>query len=144
MTPRPADLRVAAEPPLMSFVPAKLLSTHYAAAAERPSAIELSAAVMFVDVSRYTELVEQYANRGQGELGKIPEILGRSYSRCIDEVYNSGGEVLWLAGDTLVAWWAGTKILRWLFGSVKLRREFVAVLVSIAHLPGVSRHCILG
>ncbi|WP_181176952.1 AAA and adenylate/guanylate cyclase domain-containing protein [Mesorhizobium sp. B2-6-4] len=61
---------------------------------------------MFVDVSRYTALVEQLARRGQEGLDKIPRLLGLSYAGCADQILDRGGEVLYFAGDCLLAYWA--------------------------------------
>jgi class 3 adenylate cyclase len=62
--------------------------------------------VIFVDVSRYTNLVEQFVRRGQEGLEKIPNLLSRSYARCVKEVGDRSGEVLYLVGDAMVAYWA--------------------------------------
>ena len=56
--------------------------------------MEFPAAVMFIDVSRYTAFVEQFARRGQGGLERIPALLGRSYARCVERICDNGGEVL--------------------------------------------------
>lgn len=95
--------------PLLSFIPAGLLARIHGARERRPAAITLPAAVMFVDVSRYTALVERYANLGDRGLEKIPVLIGQSFVRCVDRICDSGGEVLWLAGDTLVGYWPGDR-----------------------------------
>jgi class 3 adenylate cyclase len=71
-----------------------------------PAAVEFSAAVMFVDVSRYTSLVEQLARRGQEGLEKIQRVLTQSYTRCAEEICDRGGEVIYFAGDCLLAYWS--------------------------------------
>jgi class 3 adenylate cyclase/energy-coupling factor transporter ATP-binding protein EcfA2 len=98
-------IRPATALELASFLPAVLLARIHGNRSALPAAITFPAAVMFADVSRYTGLVEQSAHRGLDTLEKIPELLGRSYSHCIEQIYDSGGEVLWLAGDTLVGYW---------------------------------------
>ncbi|CDX32441.1 hypothetical protein MPLA_160078 [Mesorhizobium sp. ORS 3359] len=91
---------------LGSFLPLRLLGRIHAVRSDGPAAVEFPAAVMFVDVSRYTALVEQLARRGQEGLERIPSLLSRSYSRCVEQVHERGGEVLYLAGDELLAYWA--------------------------------------
>ena len=91
---------------LESFLPLKLLGRIHGASGDRPAAVEFAAAVLFVDVSRYTALVEQLARRGQAGLEKISRLLSLSYGRCADQICDRGGEVLYFEGDFLVAYWA--------------------------------------
>ncbi|TPL05974.1 hypothetical protein FJ944_24220 [Mesorhizobium sp. B2-4-11] len=91
---------------LESFLPLELLGRIHALRADGPVAVEFQAAVVFVDVSRYTALVEQLARRGQEGLERIPSLLSHSYARCVEQVYNRGGEILYLAGDELLAYWS--------------------------------------
>src|SRR6267142_6832087 len=70
---------------LESFLPLELLSKLYGPRGDRPAAVEFPAAVLFVDVSRYTALVEQLARRGQAGLEKIPRLLSLSYGRCTEQ-----------------------------------------------------------
>src|ERR1700754_1777626 len=90
---------------LGNFLPLSLLSRIHGNAGTRPAAVEFPAAVLFVDVSRYTALVEQLARRGQEGLEKISTLLSSSYGRCADQICNRGGEVLYFEGDSLVAYW---------------------------------------
>jgi class 3 adenylate cyclase len=87
-------------------LPQKLLARLYGSEGSRPAAIEFPAAVMFIDVSRYTALVEQLARRGREGLEDLPSLLGLSYGRCSEFVAELGGEVLYFAGDSLIAYWA--------------------------------------
>jgi len=91
---------------LESFLPLKLLGRIHGTRGDRPAAVEFPAAVLFVDVSRYTALVEKLARRGQAGLEKIPSLLNLSYGRCTEQIYNRGGEVLYFEGDSLLAYWA--------------------------------------
>lgn len=91
---------------LEDLLPLKLLGRIYRSEGRRPAAIQLSAAVMFIDVSRYTALVEQLARRGQEGLEDLPRLLSLSYGRCSEHVTDLGGEVLYFAGDSLLAYWA--------------------------------------
>jgi len=94
---------------LASFLPLKLLQHLHGQRGDRPAAVEFPAAVIFVDISRYTSLVEQFARRGQVGLETIPGMLGRSYARCVEQVSDRGGEVLYVAGDALLAYWAADR-----------------------------------
>jgi class 3 adenylate cyclase len=96
--------------PLASFLPLDLLRRIHGSGRERPAAVEFPAAVLFVDVSRYTSLVEQLAWRGQDGLERIPDLLGRAHAQCVETVYELGGEVLQLAGDAVLAYWAADVI----------------------------------
>jgi class 3 adenylate cyclase len=89
---------------LESFLPMQVLARLHAGG-NRPAAVEFPAAVMFVDVSRYTALVEQLARRGNEGLEKIPSLLNLSYARSVEMVYDRGGEVLHLIGDAMLAYW---------------------------------------
>lgn len=95
---------------LEGFLPLDLLARLHGDHGERPSAVEFPAAVIFVDVSRYTALVEQLARRGQEGLVQIPRLLSQSYSRCAELVADRNGEVLYFAGDSLLAYWAADDI----------------------------------
>ncbi|WP_027997443.1 AAA family ATPase [Sinorhizobium arboris] len=90
---------------LERFLPLTLLGRLHGSHGERPSAVTFPAAVIFVDVSRYTALVEQLARRGQEGLVQIPKLLSLSYARCADHVCDRGGEVVCFAGDSLLAYW---------------------------------------
>src|SRR4051794_12629732 len=90
---------------LESFLPVGLLARLHGTAGVRPAAIQLPAAVIFIDVSRYTALVEQLARRGQEGLEQIPRLLSLSYTRCAECISKHGGEVLCFAGDSLLAYW---------------------------------------
>ncbi|MGO7956466.1 AAA family ATPase [Rhizobium leguminosarum] len=94
---------------LEGFLPLDLLRRIHGARGERPASVEFSAAVIFVDVSRYTALVEQLARRGKEGLAQIPQLLSHSYARCAEIICGQGGEVLYFAGDSLLAYWDADK-----------------------------------
>lgn len=89
-----------------SFLPVQMLLRLRASGERRPAAIEFSGAVIFVDVARYTTLVEQLVQQGPEGLERIPEILGRYWSRSVEAIHDLGGEALLFAGDALVGYWA--------------------------------------
>lgn len=93
------------DPLLEGFLPLELLGRIHGANGDRPAAVAFPAAVLFVDVSRYTALVEQLARRGQEGLEQIPKLLTLSYARCAEQICNRGGEVLYFSGDSLLAYW---------------------------------------
>ncbi|KQY78807.1 MULTISPECIES: hypothetical protein [unclassified Ensifer] len=82
------------DPLLEGFLPLELLGRIHGANGDRPAAVAFPAAVLFVDVSRYTALVEQLARRGQDGLDQIPKLLTLSYARCAEQICSRGGEVL--------------------------------------------------
>jgi class 3 adenylate cyclase len=90
---------------LESFLPLEMLHRLHGPRGDRPAAVQFSAAVIFVDVSRYTNLVEQLTRRGQEGLQRIPSLLNRSYARCVEEVCDRGGEIVYLVGDAILAYW---------------------------------------
>ena len=92
---------------LASFLPLKLLDRLYGSCGARPIAVEFPAAVIFVDVSSYTAFVERLARQGQEGLERIPDLLGRSFSRCVNQICDHGGEVIYIIGDALLAYWPG-------------------------------------
>jgi class 3 adenylate cyclase len=91
-----------------AFLPRELLARIHGAHGDRPAAVEFPAAVLFGDVSRYTAMVERLAQRGQGGLEKIAGRLSESFDRCAEHVFQHGGELLYFAGDSLLAYWPTT------------------------------------
>jgi class 3 adenylate cyclase len=90
---------------LESFLPIRMLARLYGSEGTRPASTEFPAAVMLIDVSRYTALVEQLARRGQEGLENVPKLLNLSYARCAERIADSGGEVLCFSGDSLLVYW---------------------------------------
>lgn len=93
------------DPLLEGFLPLELLGRIHGTNGDRPAAVAFPAAVLFVDVSRYTALVEQLARRGQEGLEQIPKLLTLSYARCAEQICSRHGEVLYFSGDSLLAYW---------------------------------------
>ena len=90
---------------LESFLPMRLLDRLHGAHGDRPSAVTLDAAMVFIDVSRFTAFVERLARQGQSGLEEIPRLLSLSYGRCADEIMARGGEVLRFSGNSILAYW---------------------------------------
>ncbi|MEL7132358.1 MAG: hypothetical protein AAGK77_08095, partial [Pseudomonadota bacterium] len=90
---------------LASFLPLRLLGRLYPEYGARPTVAKLSGATLFMDVSRYTALVEQLARRGQTGLEEIPRLLNLAYSHSVNEIMRNGGEVLRFSGDSFLAYW---------------------------------------
>ncbi len=106
---------------LESFLPMQLLGRIHGAQGERPAAAAFPAAVLDVDVSRFTALVEQMARRGQGGLEETSRLLSLSYARCAEQIVSRGGEVVHFAGDSLLAYWPAEGIA--LSGAVRAAAE---------------------
>lgn len=66
-------------------------------------------AVLFADLSRYSTWVESVVQRGRESLDQVPLALDATFGAWTDLVYRSGGEVVQVAGDSLLAvWMAGS------------------------------------
>lgn len=96
-------------PSSLSFLPVHLLQRLHGTDGLRPKVETFPAAVLYVDVSRYSSLVEQMVNRGKQGLEQIPELLDRCYTQCAEHVHDLGGEVAQFAGDSLVAYWSAER-----------------------------------
>ncbi len=94
--PRPKD---------RTFLPTRLMGVLHGDDGTRPATVELTGAVLVVDVSRFTALVEVMARRGQAGLEELPRQLGRAYDMCTDRIVETGGEVVRFSGDSILAFW---------------------------------------
>lgn len=66
---------------------------------------EYSAAVLFVDISGFTALTEQFAARGPSGAEDISAVLNNFYGRWIDIIKSYGGDIIKFAGDGLLVIW---------------------------------------
>src|SRR5512132_241017 len=75
---------------------------------EAPAAEGFSAAVLFADVSGFTPLAEQLAQRGPAGTEALSELLNAYFGQLTVLVAAHGGEVVTFAGDGLLAVWPAT------------------------------------
>jgi class 3 adenylate cyclase len=70
-----------------------------------PAELRLDGAVLFADISGYTELTETMLARGEEGLERLSGLLDRALGHYVTLVQGHGGEVLSFAGDALIAHW---------------------------------------
>lgn len=70
-----------------------------------PSAESFPAAVLFADISGFTPLAEQLAQRGPAGAETLTHELNTYFGQLIEIVTASGGDVVKFAGDALTAIW---------------------------------------
>jgi class 3 adenylate cyclase/tetratricopeptide (TPR) repeat protein len=71
----------------------------------KPFMEEYSAAVLFVDISGFTALTEQFAARGPSGAEDISAVLNDFYGQWIAIVKDYGGDIIKFAGDGLLVVW---------------------------------------
>jgi class 3 adenylate cyclase/tetratricopeptide (TPR) repeat protein len=72
---------------------------------ESPIAEEIQAAILFADISGFTHLTENLAEKGPAGVETIANILNEYFGRLIDIVNRYGGDVVKFAGDAVIAVW---------------------------------------
>ncbi len=70
-----------------------------------PLAEALSGAVLFLDVAGFTRVTEALGREGPRGAEMLAEILGAYFDVVIETIDAAGGDVLFFAGDALVAFW---------------------------------------
>ncbi len=101
-SPMPALLDI-----LSSYIPppvARRFVDHPTPLAE-PQAQRFPAAVLFADISGFTELTEVLARRGSAGTEALSQLLNDYFGELIDLITGHGGEVVKFAGDGLLALW---------------------------------------
>jgi class 3 adenylate cyclase/tetratricopeptide (TPR) repeat protein len=92
---------------LASYVP-KLIQNRVAidpSPIETPVAEEMQAAILFADISGFTVLTEQLAERGPVGVEMLARILNEYFGQLIDIIHDYGGDVVKFAGDAVIAIW---------------------------------------
>ena len=92
---------------LASYVP-KLIQNRVAidpSPIETPVAEEMQAAILFADISGFTVLTEQLAERGPVGVETLARILNEYFGQLIDIIHDYGGDVVKFAGDAVIAIW---------------------------------------
>lgn len=87
------------------LLPVGLLERLHARSSTLPAAIELTGAMMFADVSRYSTWVELSMQRGVAGLEHVPQALDETFGEWIACVRELDGEIIQFAGDSLAAFW---------------------------------------
>ncbi len=75
------------------------------AVAVEASEEEISAAVLFADISGFTALTERLARHGPAGAEELTHILNSYFGRLIDTIVAGGGDIFKFAGDALIALW---------------------------------------
>ena len=68
-----------------------------------PTAETFPTAVLFADISGFTVLTEQFAQRGAAGAEELAQMLNGYFGQLIDLITDHGGEVIDFAGDALIA-----------------------------------------
>ena len=92
---------------LASYVP-RLIQNRVAAnpaPIEVPLSEEMQAAILFADISGFTLLTEQLAERGPTGVETLARILNEYFGQLIDIINDYGGDVVKFAGDAVIAVW---------------------------------------
>jgi class 3 adenylate cyclase len=92
---------------LVSYVPRRLLRrlSRGEGAAPEPGFEVFSGALLFVDISGFTDLTERLARKGPGGTEELTSILNSYFGRLLDLISDHGGDTLKMAGDGLVVAW---------------------------------------
>jgi predicted ATPase len=61
--------------------------------------------VLVVDIAGYAALTEGFGVHGEDGIESLGQFLSQAFSRYLDLVQSSGGEVVYLAGDAVVSYW---------------------------------------
>ena len=98
---------MAVAPTIQSFVPALVVRRFSAdpTPLRGPISEEFDAGALFLDISGFTSLAEELAARGADGVEELQKRLNDSFDKLIDEVQNTGGEVVSFAGDAFAAVW---------------------------------------
>ena len=92
---------------LASYVP-RLIQNRVAvdpSPIESPVAEDMQAAILFADISGFTILTEQLAERGPAGVETLARILNEYFGQLIDIIHDYGGDVVKFAGDAVIAVW---------------------------------------
>ncbi len=95
---------------LVSYVPRRLLRRFAPgeAAAAEPGFEVFCGALLFADISGFTDLTERLGRKGPAGTEELSSILNSYFSRLLGLVSAHGGDTLKMAGDGLVVTWEAT------------------------------------
>ncbi len=90
----------------VKYVPELILSRLMAEGRPDGPTLEVTeCAVLFVDLSGFTQLTENYARRGPEGAELLTRILNDFFGRVVDVIQYHGGDVVKFAGDAITAIW---------------------------------------
>lgn len=72
---------------------------------DEPARYRLRGALLFADITGFTALTEQLAQRGPGGIEDLTRLLNTFFGQILDTISAAGGDVLTFAGDALLALW---------------------------------------
>lgn len=92
---------------LASYIPQLIIRQHSSTSMvlNAPARWKLHGALLFTDISGFTGLTEQLAQRGPSGIEDLTRLLNTSFSQILDTISGEGGDVLTFAGDALLAFW---------------------------------------
>lgn len=81
---------------LLSYVPRSLISMYIKnpAPPKEPQITNFKAAVMFVDISGFTQLTEQMTQMGNAGVEEIAKHISKYFGQVIDRIHSYNGDVL--------------------------------------------------
>eukprot|EP00002_Diphylleia_rotans_P000566 TRINITY_DN10292_c0_g1_i2.p1 TRINITY_DN10292_c0_g1~~TRINITY_DN10292_c0_g1_i2.p1 ORF type:complete len:1632 (-),score=342.89 TRINITY_DN10292_c0_g1_i2:400-5295(-) len=106
MNRRGSELIVIPPMALMSFVPRTIVyRTSDGESKLVPEMEEISAVVLFADISGFTKLSEKLSLKGAMGVEVLARYLNRYFGSLIDIIDCHGGDIIKIAGDALLAIW---------------------------------------
>ncbi|XP_037295199.1 adenylate cyclase type 10 isoform X2 [Manduca sexta] len=88
---------------IASMVPDEIIYQHYDHSVRR-----YETALMFIDVSGFTELCEGYTKAGHGGPSKLTQVLNSYIGAMVQEILTHNGDVLKFSGDAFLSMWKKT------------------------------------
>lgn len=113
---------------LATYVPRRVLRALSTSGADAlaPHVERFPAAILFADISGFTDLSERLAQKGAAGTEELSSIINACFGSMLGPVSHSGGDVLMMAGDALVVAWEGLadgSLLEPLLKAVQCARE---------------------
>lgn len=92
---------------LATYVPHRILRNFAESSAGGlvPHVDHFSAAILFADISGFTDLSERLGSKGPAGTEELSSIINACFGSMLGPVGRSGGDVLMMAGDALVVAW---------------------------------------
>src|SRR5436309_2163356 len=94
-----------AEATAQSFVPRLLLRRLAAAPLIEPELRHVQGALLLSDIESFTAHIERLAQRGPQGLEEVISGFQRYFATVAAAVATHGGDILTVAGDSLLCWW---------------------------------------